>query len=276
LRNAIWMFTSGKKFWLFNPQIAGSGAFTAGGKDIATTLKTFQPGCASKSADGTFHNPGCDLTFQANGPDALGEVKDVNTKKISWLLSSGKKFWIFDPSAAVGKGAFIASGADISLATLPLSPSCSVKAPDGTTLNPGCDITFKANGLTAWGEFLNSATNKAAWMFVSGKKYWIFDKAAQTGKGAFIAAGGDLAAMLTVLSPSCAAKAADGTPLNPGCDSDFKAMGPTAIGEMVNTTTGKATWLFTTQKKFWLYSVATNAFVAAGEDIAKTMRKLAP
>jgi len=275
--NPAWLFTTGTKWWVFDTTAnGGQGAFTAGGADFAATLKTLQPACTAKAGP-AFLNPGCDPTFQANGPTTVGAIKDASSGKTNWFFSSGKKWWVFNSTAGGGAGAFTAAGVNIANNTLALPPPCRSLAPDGTPINPGCDVTYQANGPTAWGEFTNPGTGQQAWLFVSQTKFWLFDP---TGTGTFTGAGADIAQALSALQPGCTAKAADGSFLNPGCDPTFKVNGPTAVGEFTSTgAAGTTTWIFTEGKKYWLFDPAgtgNGAFTAAGADIASVVRLLAP
>jgi len=277
--NPAWLFVSGTKYWLFDPTAkAGQGAFTAGGKDIAAAVMALAPtNCTSLSPSGMPLNPGCDVGFQANGPTVVGTARTSGTTGVEgWLFTSGKKYWIYEPQSSTGgAAAFVAAGADVAAATMALQPTnCTATGTDGTPLNPGCDVGYQANGPTAWGEFSNTSTGAAAWLFVSGPKYWMYDPVGG-GQGQFTAAGASLATLLASLPPACTAIAPDGTKINPGCDVTFQANGPTAVGEFRQPATAQVAWLFTSGKKFWLLDPTTLTFTAAGADISVPMRKLA-
>jgi hypothetical protein len=269
---AAWILTSGKKFWIYDPKGGAAGAFTAGGKDLSATLAGLPPtSCTVKSSDGLSINPSCDLEVQANGPSSIGEFVNPQTKAAAWLFTVKKKWWIFDPAT----GGFTAGGLSLAEAFLGFTPACTEKTSDGIALNPGCDPDFVANGATASSEFVNPQGGASAWLFTSGPKWWVLDPSTAS----FVAGGKSLATILVsgFQPASCATTTSDGLSLNPGCDTDLIANGPTMVGEFRGSGAQSA-WLFTVGKKWWLYdpSPTVKAFVAGGKDLAAFLRTLKP
>lgn len=99
-----WRVIAGKKWWSYD---VTSAAFTDGGKEIATFLKTLLPDCSGKTTDGIALNPGCDPDVQVNGLSAMGSM--TSGSNTVWFMTSGKKWWTFDLS----KSAFTSGSGDV-------------------------------------------------------------------------------------------------------------------------------------------------------------------
>ena len=271
----VWQVTAGTKWWNLDPLAdAGKGAFIVGGKDIAASYRAYGPACGVLTSDGIALNPGCDVGIQASGPKGVGGYV-VNGKPI-WQVTSSKKWWVFDPLVNAGQGAFVAGGGDIATAYRGLQPGCGALTSDGIALNPGCDPSVQASGLTAIGGY--EVNGKPVWQVTSGKKWWVFDPLANAGQGAFVAGGGDIATSYRSYQPACGALTSDGIAQNPGCDPSVQASGLTALdGYEVS---GKPIWQVTSGKKWWVFDPLGNAgqgaFVAGGADIATGFRGFKP
>jgi hypothetical protein len=261
--SAVWVLTRGARFWIYDPV---QHAFSDAGASLALRLaSTTQPACGSKSLDGTELNPGCDPGFQASGPTAIGQAKSGPTSKAYGLLTVGPKWWLLDPDS----GAFVLAGQDLSFVLQVFAPYCSSVSPDGTPVNPGCDTSFQAAGPTAMGEL--TVGGKVVWVLTSAARYWLFDST--SGSGEFTASGKDVALALRAgFTPDCNATSADGTPINPGCDSSVQASGFGAVGEL--SISGATVWLFTAGAKHWIYDPALGTFTLAGQQIASLLRTL--
>jgi hypothetical protein len=226
--------------------------------------------CTAKTGDGIDLNPGCDPDFQTKGPTAAGEFQDPKTKNKGWLLTTGPKWWLFDPAAAGGKGSFTSGGKDLAAMILAgMEPtSCTPTWADGTPQNPGCDVGFKANGPTAVSEFTSPQTKSAAWLFTAGKKWWAFDPVA----GKFTFGGAAIDAVFASWQPACPSA------LNPACDPAVQVNGVSAAGEF-RSAGGAPAWLFTAGKKWWAFDPAaapSGRFAFGGESIDTLLATFQP
>ncbi len=268
---ASWLMMSGKKFWIYDPTSEASGAFTSAGESVAEYLTPLNPANCTDTMGGVPLNPGCDVSVQANGLSAVDIL--TSNGQTSWTFLSGTKFWSFDASAASGAGAFTGSGADWSPSLRALAPADCTTMMGGVHLNPGCDVDIQANGVVSIGSV--TEPNNVTWLLTSGKKFWFYS----TSANAFTSAGDNFATSLLPLTPNnCTALTPDGLALNPGCDLDVQTNGISASGTL--TMGGNTVWLLISGKKFWLYDYSaaggTGAFTTGGQNIAPTLRQLAP
>lgn len=83
---------------------------------------------------------------------------------------------------------------------------------------------------------------------------------------------------LTDTITGCTAKSPDGTAINPGCDPDIQAFGPSAMASV--TLGGKPVWLITRGTKLWTYGESAIpgvfAFTSSGPDFASLLRQIPP
>ena len=181
-----WLITRGRKFWVYD---GAHDAFTAGGSDIATHLRSLPPDCAAKTADNIALNPGCDADVQARGITTVDATTDAEGK-VSWLMLSGRKYWTLDLSS----GEFTGGGRSIADFMVTLTPDCGTTS-DGLVRNPGCDATVKVHGLAG----LSSVTieGKASWVLLSGNRYWTYGE--QEGGTVGFGGGKDFAGFLREL-----------------------------------------------------------------------------
>jgi len=225
--------------------------------------------CTAKTADGIYLNPGCDPDIQVNGVTAFSVFDPAGTA--SWLVMSGKKFWIYNPTIGA-TGEFTGGGKDISTYLKALAPLNCTDMMGGVTLNPGCDIDVQANGITAVD--IVTLEDATIWIFLSGKKYWGFDPAAAAGAGAFTTASADWSTALQALGPQSCSITMEGVTLNPGCDVDVQTNGVTTLSSV--TGEGNVAWMLTSGKKFWTYDLNLSAFLTAGDNLAGFLALLNP
>ncbi len=268
---AAWLMMSGKKFWIYDPTSGASGAFTSAGESVAEYLTPLNPANCTDTMGGVPLNPGCDVSVQANGLTAV-DILTTNGQT-SWTFLSGTKFWSFDASAASGAGAFTGSGADWSSSLRALAPADCTTMMGGVHLNPGCDVDIQANGVVSIGSVTDPSN--VTWLLTSGKKFWFYS----TSANAFTSSGDSFATSLLPLTPNnCTALTPDGLALNPGCDLDVQTNGISASGTL--TMGGNTVWLIISGRKFWLYDYSAaggaGAFTTGGQNIAPTLRQLAP
>ncbi len=225
--------------------------------------------CVALTADGLHLNPGCDPDVQVNGITGFTVFDPAGTA--SWLVMSGKKFWLYNPTIGAD-GAFTSGGKEISPYLKALNPKNCTATMGGLPLNPGCDVSVQANGITAVD--MVTIEGNTLWIFLSGKKYWGFDPAAEGGAGAFTTASADWSVALRNLGPTSCDITMEGVTLNPGCDLDVQANGVTSISSV--TAGGNVAWMLTSGKKFWRYDLTLSAFLNAGDDLAASLLLLNP
>jgi hypothetical protein len=117
----------------------------------------------------------------------------------------------------------------------------------------------------------------AAYFACLGLGFMLFEVALDRANATRIAPAIMVDECLARAPASCTATTSDGLPLNPGCDTDFTANGPSVVGEFKGSGTSSV-WLFTVGKKWWIYdpSTAIKAFIAGGKDLAFFLRTLKP
>ncbi len=226
--------------------------------------------CTAMTVDGIHLNPGCDPDVQVNGITAISVFDVAGTA--SWLVMSGKKFWIYNPTIGAG-GEFTGGGDNIATYLDDFNPMNCTAMMNGVTLNPGCDVDVKANGITSLD--IVTSNGSVRWIFLSGNKYWGFDPAAAGGAGAFDAATDDWSTVLQGLSPQGCSIIMEGVTLNPGCDLDVQTSGVTTISS-ATPEGGNVAWMLTSGKKFWIYDKILEAFLTAGADLAVPLALLNP
>jgi len=251
---ATWILTSKKKWWGYDNSLQ---AFTTGGKDFAVFLRKLSPNCSVKTTDGTHLNPGCDPYVQANGISSLAS----SSTEITWIITAGKKWWLYDSKGAGGAGAFTAGGNDVALTFRLISPDCTVFT-DGIHQNPGCDPDVKAKGVTSFQ--IESTATKTTWWVLAGKKWWNYDSLANNGKGAFNYASANIGAYLATAPPACSV-ILNGVHQNPGCENSVKMNG-------FDTTSQLPSGFLATSGKSWWFLNTTSC----GNDIATYFRTLDP
>lgn len=223
--------------------------------------------CVAMTGDGIHLNPGCDPDVQVNGITAFTVFDPAGTA--SWLVMSGKKFWLYNPTMGAG-GEFTSGGKEVSLYLKALNPTNCTDTMGGLPLNPGCDPDVQANGITSV-DMVTTGGN-SVWIFLSGKKVWTF--AAAGGVGAFTSASPDWSVALRNLGPTSCSITMEGVTLNPGCDPDVQANGLSSISSV--TAGGNVSWMLTRGKKFWIFDQNLAAFLTAGDDLAATLMLLNP
>jgi len=114
-----WWLMTGKKWWSFDQSANnGKGAFVDGGQDVSTSLRMLNPTSCAAVGNGLHQNPGCEADVQVNGLDTAGHT-ETNSGGY-WLVTSGKKWWIFD--ASTGVGSFATWGNDVATYFRTLNP----------------------------------------------------------------------------------------------------------------------------------------------------------
>lgn len=193
-----WLVCHGKKWWVFDTKPdAGPPAFVEGGTNLATFLTTQPPDCSYKTKDGTAMNPGCDSDVKANGFTTMGMMYDQGDAY--WFAAAGKKWWLYAVNSDAGLDAFVAGGANISDYLLQFAPGCAAKTKDGLFLNPGCDLDVKSKGPTDLDVIKIFGKTQA--LVTYNKKWWLYDLSANSGIGAFVTGGKDVAAFVKGLKP---------------------------------------------------------------------------
>lgn len=230
--------------------------------------------CSIKTTDGLFLNPGCDPDVSSNGPTVIANAPLGWVNK--WGVFSAAKWWVFDPTVSGGQGAFVNGGKSLAQYLQQSSPACTVKTTDGLPMNPGCDLDVQSDGFTSMVTFdLGGNTN---WLVCHKKKWWVYDPTPEAGPPGFVQGGKNLASFLMSVPPDCSYKTREGTAMNPGCDPDVQAEGFSAMGMMYES--GSPYWFATAGKKWWLYSVNSDAgpdaFVAGGLDVAAFLLQAKP
>jgi hypothetical protein len=286
-----WLVTSGRSWWLYDGE-----AFVNAGPDVASFFRTLEPRasnleqCAAtvrETTDGggnVWLNPGCDPAVMENGLSTLSTF--VADGAASWIVTSGTKWWTYGAAAELEGNAFTGAGASAAGALRQWAPAVesldgceTVAVRDGVPINPGCDATVQQSGLSAMSAL--TIDGKRQFLLSSGTKWWVYQQPEGAATEQFTDSG-NLAAFMRRLEPippdgDCQRIAIiGGVPRNPGCDPSLQSIGLTAMSAI--TIGGESSWFIVSGRKWWRYGrsepLEANAFIASGDDVSATFRRL--